>query len=163
MSLLLDCAAMRGAAVVRILTGILFVAEGLSKVTGDFVRGGFADPARRMAASTFPFWKRFLESVVVPHATVFAWMVALGELVVGIALIAGFQTRVAGAAGAVLMLSIALGMARPEPGAAWDDWITAGLTPKLGLLLFALIAFTGAGGAWSVDARRPKRAKPARA
>ena len=163
MSLLLDCRAMRVAAVVRILTGVLFVAEGLSKVAGGFVRGEFADSARRMAAATFPFWKRFLESVVLPHATVFAWLVALGELFVGIALIAGFLTRTAAVAGALLMLSIALGASRPAAGAAWDDWITAGLTPKLALLLLALLAGTNPAAVWSVDARRPRRAKPARA
>jgi len=163
MSLLLDCRAMRAAAVVRILTGVLFVAEGLSKVAGGFVRGEFADSTRRMAAATFPFWKRFLESVVLPHAGVFGWLVALGELAVGVALVAGFQTRTAAAGGAFLMLSIALGAAKPEAGAAWDDWITAGLTPKLALLLFVLLACTNTAAVWSVDARRPRRAKPARA
>jgi uncharacterized membrane protein YphA (DoxX/SURF4 family) len=163
LSLLLDCRAMRVAAVVRILTGALFVAEGLSKITGGFVRGEFAGSARRMATATFPFWKRFLEAVVLPHASVFAWLVALGELAVGLALLAGFLTRTAAAAGALLMLSIVLGAARPEAGAAWDDWITAGLSPKLALLLFALLAGTNSAAVWSVDSRRPRRAKPVRA
>ncbi len=163
LSLLLDCAAMRAAAVVRILTGALFVAEGLSKITGGFVRGEFVEPARRMAAATFPFWKRFLESVVLPHASAFAWLVALGELAVGVALIAGFLTRTAAVAGALLMLSIVLGAARPKAGAAWDDWITAGLTPKLALLLFVLLASTNSAAVWSLDARRPRKAKAARA
>jgi uncharacterized membrane protein YphA (DoxX/SURF4 family) len=101
--------------------------------------------------------------VVLPHASAFAWLVAFGELAVGLALIAGFLTRTAAAAGALLMLSIALGAARPAPGAAWDDWITAGLTPKLSLLLFALLAFTKPAAVWSVDARRPRGAKAARA
>ena len=154
---------MRAAAIVRILTGVLFVAEGLSKITGGFVRGGFADPARRMAAATFPFWKRVLEAVVLPHATAFAWLIAIGELAVGIALIAGFQTRTAAAAGALLMLSIVLGAARAAAGAAWDDWITEGLTPKLALLLFVLLAATNPAAVWSLDARRPRKSKPARA
>jgi len=163
LSLLLDCRAMRAAAVVRILTGALFVAEGLSKVTGGFVRREFADSTRRMAAETFPFWRRFLEAVVLPHASLFAWLVALGELAVGVALFAGFLTRTAAAAGALLMLSIALGAAKPAAGAAWDDWITSGLTPKLALLLFALLASTNSAAVWSVDARRPRRPRAARA
>jgi len=152
---------MRAAAIVRILTGVLFVAEGLSKITGGFVKGEFAEPARRMAAATFPFWKSFLETVVLPHAALFAWLVALGELTVGIALVAGFMTRTAATAGAVLMLSIVLGAARPEAGATWDDWITSGLTPKLALLLFVLLACTNSAAVWSVDARRPRRTKAA--
>ena len=154
---------MRGAAVVRILTGVLFVAEGLSKITGDFVRGGFAEQAHRIAAGSFPFWKRFLETLVAPHAALFGWLFALGELCVGIALIAGFLTRPSAVAGGLLMLSIVLGAARPEAGASWDDWITAGLTPKLALLLFALLAATPSGSVWSFDARRPSKPRAARA
>jgi uncharacterized membrane protein YphA (DoxX/SURF4 family) len=155
--------AVRAAAIVRILTGALFVAEGLSKTTGGFVRGEFAEPARRMAEATFPFWKRFLEAVVLPNASVFAWLIALGELAVGVALIAGFQTRTAAVAGALLMFSIVLGAARPDPGASWGDWITAGLTPKLALLLFVLLASTNPAAVWSVDARRPRKPRLARA
>jgi thiosulfate dehydrogenase [quinone] large subunit len=147
----------RAAAIVRILTGVLFVAEGLSKVTGDFVRGGFAAPLGRIAAGSFPFWKRFLETTVAPHADAFAWVVALGELSVGLGLIAGLWTRVAAAGGALLMLAIALGAARPEPGASWDDWITSGLTPKLALLLLVLLCAVDPGKVWGLDARRRGR------
>lgn len=148
---------MRTAAIVRILTGVLFFAEGLSKVTGDFVRGGFAGPLGRIASGSFPFWKRFLEAVVVPHASVFAWVIALGELAVGIGLIAGFLARTASAGGAALMLSIALGAARPEAGASWDDWITSGLTPKLAFLLFVLLFVVDPGKVWGLDGRRRRR------
>ncbi len=148
---------MRTAAIVRILTGALFFAEGLSKVTGDFVRGGFAGQVGRIASGSFPFWKRFLETAVVPHASVFAWVIALGELAVGVGLIAGFLTRVASAGGAALMLSIALGAARPEAGASWDDWITSGLTPKLAFLLFVLLFVVDPGKVWGLDGRRRRR------
>lgn len=152
---------MRVAAVVRILTGLLFTAEGLSKLSGDFVRGGFAKDAGRMAAESFPFWKRFLETTVVPHAGVFGWLIALGELAVGVGLLLGFLTRVASAGGAVLMLAIALGQAKPEPGAAWDDWITSGLTPKLAFLLLVLLCAVNPGKVWGLDGTR--RGRPARA
>jgi thiosulfate dehydrogenase [quinone] large subunit len=150
-------AAVRVAAVVRILTGLLFTAEGLSKLTGDFVRGGFAKQVGRIAAGSFPFWKRFLEAAVVPHADAFGWVVALGELAVGIGLLAGFLTRIASAGGALLMLSIALGEAKPEAGAAWDDWITSGLTPKLALLLLVLLCAINPGKVWGLDGRRGRR------
>ncbi|HKD17996.1 MAG TPA: DoxX family protein, partial [Thermoanaerobaculia bacterium] len=104
---------MRAAAIVRILTGVLFVAEGLSKITGSFVRGGFVEPLHRMAAASFPFWRHFLEAVVVPRPNLFAWIIALGELAVGVGLILGLLTRIAAGGGALLMLSIALGLARP--------------------------------------------------
>lgn len=152
---------MRAAAVVRILTGLLFTAEGLSKLSGDFVRGGFAKQAGRIAAESFPFWRRFLEAAVVPHAGAFAWLIALGELAVGVGLLLGFLTRVAAAGGALLMLAIALGEARPEPGAPWGDWITSGLTPKLAFLLLALLCAVNPGKTWGLDGGR--RGRPARA
>ena len=155
---------LRTASVVRILTGILFVAEGLSKVAGEFVRGGFSHQVGRIAAGSFPFWKRFLETVVAPHADAFAWVISVGELAVGVGLIAGFLTRAAAAGGALLMLAITLGEARPEPGAAWGDWITSGLTPKLALLLFVLLFAVDPGRVWGLDAGRRRRSpKVARA
>jgi uncharacterized membrane protein YphA (DoxX/SURF4 family) len=147
---------MRLAAVVRILTGILFVAEGLSKVTSDFVTGEFAKEVPKIAARSFPFWRHFLEAVVVPHAAVFAWVVALGELAVGLGLVAGLLTRVAAAGGALLMLSIALGLAKPGAGAAWDDWITEGLTPKFACLLLLMLFAADAGRVWGLDGGRRK-------
>ena len=154
---------MRLTAIVRILTGILFVAEGLSKVTGDFVRGEFAKDLPQIAARSFPFWRHFLETVVVPHASVFAWVVALGELAVGLGLLMGVLTRVAASGGALLMLSILLGSAKPASGASWDDWITAGLTPKFACLLLLSLLAADAGKVWGLDGRRRKapRAKAA--
>jgi len=149
-------APMRITAVVRILTGLLFVAEGLSKVTGEFVRGGFAKHAAGIAAGSFPFWRHFLEATVVPRAGAFAWVIALGELAVGLGLLAGFLTRIAAGGGALLMLSIALGEAKPDAGAAWDDWITSGLTPKLAFLLLLLLFAVDAGKVWGLDGRRRK-------
>jgi uncharacterized membrane protein YphA (DoxX/SURF4 family) len=147
----------RAAAIVRILTGLLFTAEGLSKLTGHFVRGGFEKDAGRIAAGSLPFWKHFLEATVVPHAHAFGWVVALGETAVGIGLLLGFLTRVASAGGAVLMLAIALGEAKPAAGAAWDDWITSGLTPRLAFLLLVLLCAVNPGKVWGLDGRRGRR------
>jgi len=148
---------MRIAAIVRILTGVLFVAEGLSKISGPFVRGGFSAHVGGIAAGSFLFWKRFLEVVVVPRAGLFAWVVALGEIAVGTGLLAGFLTRVAAGGGALLTLTIALGQARPDPGASWGDWITSGLTAKFAFLLLILLFAVNPGTVWGFDARRRGR------
>jgi len=142
------------AALVRILTGVLFIAEGMGKATGKFVQGGFAKSASGMEPESWPFWKAFLTSVVVPHASLFAWVVAIGELLLGIGLLLGIFTRIAAALGVPLLLAILLGQTY-VPGSSWEGWITAGLTTKFAILLLLLIAAVGYG-AWGVDGRRKK-------
>jgi uncharacterized membrane protein YphA (DoxX/SURF4 family) len=146
--------AARLAALVRIAAGVLFVAEGFGKAAGKFVHGGFAKSASGMTAESWPFWKSFLNSVVVPHAPLFAWVIALGELAVGIGLLLGLLTRFAAAGGVLLLLTILLGQTY-VPGSSWEGWVTAGLTTKFAILLLLLIAAVGYG-AWGVDGRRKK-------
>ncbi len=154
---------MRTAAAVRILTGVLFIALGWGKVTGDFVRTGFAGSAREMTATAWPFWKVFLEKAVVPHAGAFAWGLALGEIAVGVGLVLGLLTRVAAAGGIALMISILLG-SHPAAGAAWNEWVTDGLTAKFTLLLLVLIFAVDPGKVWGLDGRiRRRRTAPPKA
>ena len=159
----LDCAPVRTRAIVRILTGVIFVAEGLSKALGSFVRGGFAADLAEIAKGSVPFWRTFLERFVVPNAGAAAWLIALGELAVGIGLVLGLWTRVACAGGAALMLAIAMGGIRPrDPSPGWTDWVTAALTPKLAFLLFVLMFTVDAGRTWGLDGVMGKK-KAARA
>jgi uncharacterized membrane protein YphA (DoxX/SURF4 family) len=146
----------RLAAAVRIATGAIFVAEGTGKLAGDFVRGGFARSAAEMAQQSWPIWRSFLESLVIPRADVFGWIFALGELAVGIGLLFGLFTRVAAAGGAALMIAILLGQSY-VPGGNWEKWITAGLTTKFALLLLLLLLAADAGRVWSLDSRLGKR------
>lgn len=145
----------RLAAVVRIGTGALFIAAGAAKLQGDFVHG-FARSVEEMARESWPFWKSFLLSVVLPRAAVFGWAVAAGELAIGIGLFLGLATRVAAGAGAVLMVSILLCQSY-VPGASWDKWVTAGLPTKFALLLFLLLVASNAGRVWGLDGRWSRR------
>src|SRR5512132_1335599 len=106
----------RLAALVRIATGLIFIAEGVGKILGEFVRGGFARQAKEMLSQAWPFWAGFLRSVVLPHAAVFAWVIAIGELALGIGLLVGLWTRAAAAGGVLLMLSILLSQSYPASG-----------------------------------------------
>lgn len=149
----------RIAALVRTATGVIFIAEGAGKMLGGFVRGGFARQTTEMLSQAWPFWAGFLRAVVLPHAALFAWIIAAGELAVGTGLLVGLWTRAAAAGGALLMLSILLAQSYPAGGASWDKWITAGLTTKFALLLLVLIGATDAGRVWGLDANRsaPRR------
>jgi thiosulfate dehydrogenase [quinone] large subunit len=154
----------RTAAAVRILTGVMLIALGWGKVAGDFVKTGFAEETKAIAAEAWPFWRSFLESVVLPGSGTFAWLFALGEIAVGIGLVLGLFTRAAAAGGALLMLTILLGTGRGEPGATWDKWVTAGMTAKFTLLLLLLLFAADAGKVWGLDGvlQKKKRAPKAR-
>jgi thiosulfate dehydrogenase [quinone] large subunit len=144
-------------AIIRIATGVIFFAEGFSKITGDFVRGGFAQSAREVAAGkAWPFWSAFLKSIVIPNATRFGWFFALAELVLGVALIFGFLTRAAAVGGILLMVILLLGQTDVRNG-GWAEWVTAGLPTKFALLLLWLIFLADAGRVWGIDARVRRR------
>jgi uncharacterized membrane protein YphA (DoxX/SURF4 family) len=148
----------RAAALVRIATGILFTALGLEKLVGDFVRGGFAKGLPGMLSHSWPFWRSFLQSMVAPRASVFAWIVAGAEAALGLALVLGLWTRPACAAGVLLMIVILLGQSY-TPGASWSDWLTSGLTTRFTILLLLLLAASDAGRVWGIDARRGARVR----
>jgi len=57
--------------------------------------------------------------------------------------------------------SILLADARPEKGAGWTDWVTAGLTPKFAFLLLLLLMAADAGRVWGMDGSLSKRRRPA--
>jgi uncharacterized membrane protein YphA (DoxX/SURF4 family) len=153
-------AELRVAAFVRILTGALFTAMGVWKVLGPF-RSGFGKGVEGMIRDSWPFWGEFLRSTVIPHSSLFAWVVAAGELAVGIGLLLGLLTRWAAVGGALLMISILLGQTYAGPGASWPTWVSAGLTTKFALLLLVMIAAVDPGRVWGLDAfrrgRRPSR------
>jgi hypothetical protein len=77
-----------GLLVVQIIVGFEFFWTVTAKlVNGGFVSGLAADLKTRVTAA--PAWYRsFAHSVVIPHATLFGYMIIAGELFVGVALIA---------------------------------------------------------------------------
>jgi thiosulfate dehydrogenase [quinone] large subunit len=152
-------AAAKGVAIARILTGLIFVAEGAAKIRGEFVRGGFAESVGETAEKAWPFWASFLRSTVLPNAGAFGWFFALAELALGIALVLGLLTRIAAVCGMLLVAIILLGQTRVGEG-GWEAWVTAGLTAKFALLLLGLLYLADAGRVWGLDAslrRGPRR------
>jgi thiosulfate dehydrogenase [quinone] large subunit len=144
--------AARAVALIRMAAGAIFVALGYSKITGTFVKSGFETAARDMASKSWPFWGGFLRSVVIPGAPAVAWIIALGEVAIGIGLLLGLWTRVASYGGAVLVLAILLGQSY-APGGSWAGWVTAGGTTKFTVLLLLLLGVVNAGKVWGLDGR----------
>ena len=87
----------------RVYTGVFFLYFGFRKIAGgNFDQGLTGFVSSRLEGSVGMF-KPFFESVVLPNAGLFAFLVAWGELFLGVALILGIVTRYASYAGAVMV------------------------------------------------------------
>lgn len=86
-------------AVIRVYLGFTWVTAGFGKITNGFDASGFIQGAIAGAAGDNPavqgWWAVFLEKFALPNATMFSFMVAWGELLVGMALILGIFTSFA--------------------------------------------------------------------
>jgi len=109
-------------ALLRIAVGLYFAKALVTKLTIGLV-GGFvplpqasarwvaAMPhivAKQASANPLLFYQRFLAGVVLPHATLFAYLTALGEAAVGVGLTLGLLTPVAAGLGLFLVTSYGL-------------------------------------------------------
>lgn len=86
-------------AVIRVYLGYTWLTAGLGKAMGGFDASGFIQGAIASAGGENPavqgWWAAFLETFALPYAGVFSFMVAWGEVLVGIALILGIFTNFA--------------------------------------------------------------------
>src|SRR5213594_3428830 len=85
----------RALAIARIATGLYFLVTAIGKLgwytSADALTRTTLSP--QSLANATPFYRSFLESVVVPNAGTFAVLVVTAELVVGISLTLGLLTR----------------------------------------------------------------------
>lgn len=129
----------------RVLLGAIFVVFGQYKVLGSgFTRGGGFQfwingflPDR-----AYPFMVPVLKGFVLPHATAIAFLVAYGELAIGIALIAGVLVRTASTFGLIYMLLLLFSanypVAADYPGGRFAFWEYFGASSDH---LFAVLCF----------------------
>ncbi|TMW71573.1 DoxX family protein [Alteribacter natronophilus] len=84
-------------AVIRIYIGWLWLSAGWGKVTGDFNAGGYLNGvvANPDVAAQYPNYHAFIETFALPNADVFSFLVAWGEVLVGLGLILGVFTTAA--------------------------------------------------------------------
>src|SRR5260370_32708072 len=98
----------RALAFLRISVGILFLIFAQYKVFGTqfTLRGGFQFWINKFIEDgAYPFMVPVLRGFVLPHATAIAFLVAYGELAIGLALVLRVLVRPAIAFGLLYMLS----------------------------------------------------------
>ena len=83
-----------------------------------------------------------LKTFVLPHAKPIAFLVAYGELAIGIALVLGLLVRAASVCGVIYMLTLLLSANYPGPHAAFWQYFGASLEHLVLALCFAAFAVT---------------------
>jgi uncharacterized membrane protein YphA (DoxX/SURF4 family) len=131
-------------AYLRIGVGILFLLFGQYKVFGtEFtLGGGFRQWIERfLAQGAYPFMVPVLRSFVLPHGTAIAFLVAYGELAIGLALSLGLLVRAASVCGCAYMLALLFSSNYPGPNVALWQYFGASLNHLVLALCFAALAF----------------------
>jgi thiosulfate dehydrogenase [quinone] large subunit len=91
------------------------------------------------------------------HATPIAFLVAYGELAIGIALILGVLVRWASIAGFIFMLTLIFSSDYPGAQAPFWQYFGASLSHSVFALCFVVLLFGHSEQAWSLPAWRASR------
>jgi uncharacterized membrane protein YphA (DoxX/SURF4 family) len=145
-------------AALRISVGILFLIFGDYKVFGtEFIwGGGFQFWINRfLVEGAYPFMVPVLQRLVLHHATAIAFVVAYGELGIGLALILGILARPASICGLIYMLTLLFSSNYPGPHAAFWQYFGASLDHSVLALCFAAFIFGEADRALSIGSYWP--------
>ncbi|MCC6958039.1 MAG: DoxX family membrane protein [Anaerolineales bacterium] len=106
--------------IIRLYMGYAWLAAGWAKVTNPAWVGaqsgtaltGFVNGALQQATGAHPnvqgWYAWFLQNMVLPGASVWGWIVAFGELLVGIGLILGIFTGIAAFFGSIMNVNYLL-------------------------------------------------------
>jgi thiosulfate dehydrogenase (quinone) large subunit len=138
-------AAAKSLSALRMAIGVIFLIFAEYKVFGtQFTRhGGFQYWINLfIAGDAYPFMLPLLRSFVLPHATSIAFLVAYGELAIGLSLVLGIMVRAASACAALYMLALLFSANYPGSHAAFWQYFGASLDHSILVLCFATFALT---------------------
>jgi thiosulfate dehydrogenase [quinone] large subunit len=139
-------------ALLRIAVGILFLIFGEYKVFGTqfTLHGGFQFWINKfLEGGAYPFMAPILRGFVLPHATIIAFLVAYGELAIGLALMLGILVRPASLCGLIFMLTMLFSSDYPGAGAPLWQYFGASLSHSVFTLSFAAFLIGRADSLWS--------------
>jgi thiosulfate dehydrogenase (quinone) large subunit len=143
----------RALAFLRISVGILFLIFGQYKVFGTqfTLHGGFQFWINKfLEEGAYPFMVSVLRGFVLPHATAIAFLVAYGELAIGLALLFGLMVRPASAFGLLYMLTLLFSSNYPGPHAPLWQYFGASLDHSVLALCFVSFLVGDSSTTWSL-------------
>jgi uncharacterized membrane protein YphA (DoxX/SURF4 family) len=146
-----DAVALAG---LRIAVGFLFLIFGQYKVFGTqfTLHGGFQSWINKFLqdGAAYPFMISVLSRFVLAHATPIAFLVAYGELAIGIALVLGVWVRAASICGVIYMLTLVFSSNYPGSGAPAWEYFGASLDHSVLALCFGTFVAAGSNDVLSV-------------
>jgi uncharacterized membrane protein YphA (DoxX/SURF4 family) len=147
----------RSLTALRILVGCLFLIFAEYKVFGtQFTRGGGFQYWINLflQGGAYPFMVSVLRNFVLPHATPIAFLVAYGELAIGLSLVSGIFVRPASMCGMVYMLTLLFSSNYPGANAPLWQYFGASLDHSVLALCFGAFALTDPEELWSIYSLR---------
>ena len=148
-------------ALIRIGVGVLFLIFAQYKVFGTTftLHGGFQFWINKfLEGGAYPFMSPILRGFILPHATAIAFLVAYGELAIGLSLLLGILVRSASICGLIFMLTLLFSSDYPGAAAPFWQYFGASLSHSVFALCFAAFVIGRTGSVWSVAALRRNRA-----
>jgi thiosulfate dehydrogenase (quinone) large subunit len=151
----------RAFAFLRIAVGLLFLIFGQYKVFGTqfTLHGGFQFWINKfLEDGAYPFMVPVLRGFVLPHATPIAFLVAYGELAIGLALLIGVCVRPASGFGLLYLLSLLFSSNYPGGHAPFWQYFGASLDHSVLALCFCSFLIGDSTATWSLSSRKQRKA-----
>ncbi len=137
----------------RILIGILWLFSLRWKLPPNFApasgRGLMDWLLLEVQYPAFDFYANFVESIIIPNFTFFAWIIFLSELLVGLSLLTGTLTRLGGLIGLLMSLNLTIGLLEVPNEWPWSYVMM--------VMWHGTFVMTAAGRLWGVDVWLRKR------
>jgi thiosulfate dehydrogenase [quinone] large subunit len=149
-------------AILRIAVGVFFLIFAQYKVFGTkfALHGGFQYWINLfLQDGAYPFMRVILRDFVLPHSTPIAFLVAYGELAIGIALLTGVWVRIASTFGAIFMLTLLFSANYPGPNVPLWRYFGYSLEHSVFFLCFVTFIVGNAAACISIPSSRWWRAR----
>lgn len=143
----------RWLAVVRMIVGALFIVNALPKLGAPYLLRFESEVTTWIAGNPFPWFRVFLQEIVLPHSQMAALIIGITEFLAGVCLLVGFLTGLAAIIAFVNTAVMVLATSHLKRGAAFGASPALDTTSIFALLVLLLLIVGKAGRTWGLGAR----------